>query len=140
MYNIQCKNTHRRLVCGCPVVSGKGMGLWWPAAGLGARTVAVHAWDLLRSPLSSLHPPWFGPRSIAGREHSSTHQQKIGLRFTEHGSQLIRRRPSFPLSQSLPSGSFLKPLILLHKTESHSHRKLTNLITWTTALSNSMKL
>ena len=27
----------------------------------------------------------------------------------------IRRRPSFPLSQSLPSGSFHKPLILLHQ-------------------------
>ena len=26
------------------------------------------------------------------------------------------------------------------QTENHSHRKLTNLITWTTALSNSMKL
>ena len=28
--------------------SGEGMGQWWPAAGLGAQTVAVHAWDLLR--------------------------------------------------------------------------------------------
>ena len=28
--------------------SGEGMGQWWPAAGLGARTVVVHAWDLLR--------------------------------------------------------------------------------------------
>ena len=27
----------------------------------------------------------------------------------------IRKRPSFPFSQSLPSGSFLKPLILLHQ-------------------------
>ena len=27
----------------------------------------------------------------------------------------IRIRPSFPLSQSLPSGSFHKPLILLHQ-------------------------
>ena len=27
----------------------------------------------------------------------------------------IRTRPSFPLSQSLPSGSFHKPLILLHQ-------------------------
>ena len=34
----------------------------------------------------------------------------------------IRTRPRFPFSQSLPSGSFHKPLI--------------NLITWTTALSN----
>ena len=56
---------------------------------------------------------------------------------------LIRTRLSFPLSQSLPSGSFHKPLILLPKrenvyrqTENHRHRKLTNLITWTTALSN----
>ena len=24
------------------------MARWWPAAGLGAQTVAVHAWDLLR--------------------------------------------------------------------------------------------
>ena len=46
----------------------------------------------------------------------------------------IRIRPCFPLSQ---------PLILLllrADTENHNHRKLTNLITWTTALSNSMKL
>ena len=52
-------------------------------------------------------------------------------------------RPCFPLSQSLPSGSFLKPLILVHQRadkQNHNHRKLTNLITWTTAFSNSMKL
>ena len=24
------------------------MGQWWPAAGLGALSVAVHAWDLLK--------------------------------------------------------------------------------------------
>ena len=24
------------------------MGRWWPAAGLGALSVAVHAWDLLK--------------------------------------------------------------------------------------------
>ena len=43
----------------------------------------------------------------------------------------IRTRPSFPLSQSLPSGSFHKALIRLHQkahTENHNHRKLTNLI------------
>ena len=28
----------------------------------------------------------------------------------------------------------------MHTHETHNHRKLTNLITWTTALSNSMKL
>ena len=53
----------------------------------------------------------------------------------------IRTRPSVPLSQSVPSGSFHKP----HpsdgrQTENHNHRKLKNLITWTTTLCNSMKL
>ena len=55
----------------------------------------------------------------------------------------IRRRPSFPFSQFLLSGSFHKP----HpspsegrQTENHNHRILTNLITWITAFSNSMKL
>ena len=37
-----------RLVCGCLGVSDEGVGLWWPAAGSGARTVAVNGWDLLR--------------------------------------------------------------------------------------------
>ena len=37
-----------RLACGCPGVSSEGVGQWWPAAELGAQTVAVHAWDLLR--------------------------------------------------------------------------------------------
>ena len=56
----------------------------------------------------------------------------------------IRTRPSFLLSQFLPSGSFQLPLILIHqradRMKNHNHRKLTKLITWTTALSNSMKL
>ena len=55
----------------------------------------------------------------------------------------IRTRPSIPLSQSLPSGSFHKPLTLLHQKADRvktSHRKLINLITWTTALFDSMKL
>ena len=53
-------------------------------------------------------------------------------------------RPSFPFSQSLPSRSFHKPLILLHqradRMKTTINIKLTDLITWTTALYNSMKL
>ena len=45
------------LACGCPGVSGGGMGQWWPAAGLGALSVAVHAWDLLREVTIILLPP-----------------------------------------------------------------------------------
>ena len=54
----------------------------------------------------------------------------------------IRTRLSIPLSQSLPPGSFHKPLTPSEgrQTENHNHRKLTNLITRTTALFNSMKL
>ena len=55
----------------------------------------------------------------------------------------IRTRPSLPLSESLPSGSFHKPLFYPsegRQSENHSHRKLTNLITWTTALPNSVEL
>ena len=56
----------------------------------------------------------------------------------------IRIKPSFPFSPSLPSGNFHKPLILLYQRadwlKKHNHRKLTNLITWTTTLSDSMTL
>ena len=31
-----------------PVHDPGGVGQWWPAAGLGALSVAVHAWDLLK--------------------------------------------------------------------------------------------
>ena len=47
-------------------------------------------------------------------------------------SPAIRTRPSFPLSQSLPSGSFHKPLPSPsegRQTENHNYRKLANLIT-----------
>ena len=56
---------------------------------------------------------------------------------------VIRTRPRFSHSQSLSSESFHK----LHpypsevtQNENHNHRKLAKLITWITALSNSMKL
>ena len=55
----------------------------------------------------------------------------------------IRTTTSFPLSLSLPSGSFHKPLILIHHRVDRMKttiRKLIKLTTWTTALSNSVKL
>ena len=39
---------HSRLAYGSPEVSAEGVGWWWHAAGLGAQSVALHAWDLLR--------------------------------------------------------------------------------------------
>ena len=56
----------------------------------------------------------------------------------------IRTGPSFPPQsvspiRELPWASYLSPSEG-GQTENHNHRKLTNLIRWTTALSNSMKL
>ena len=78
-----------------------------------------------------------------GREHSPAHPQKIGLKIYWAWPLSSEQDPVFPLSQSLPSGSSHEPLILLHQRadkENYIHIILTNLITWTTALSNSMKL
>ena len=69
----------------------------------------------MKSPLSSLPPPWFGLRSNNGEGTGPAHQQKIGLKVYWAWPPHIRTRPSFPLSQSLPSGSVDKPLILLHQ-------------------------
>ena len=119
------------------------MNQWWPAAELGELSVAGHAWDLLKEiTIIFITSTIVWPRYITGREHSPTHQQKIKDLLTM--ALPIRTRPNLSLSQSLPSGSFHKPLTLLHQegrqTENHNHRKLNTLITWATAFSNSMKL
>ena len=49
-----------------------------------------------------------------GREHSPTHQQKIGLKIYWAWPQAYQNKTQFP-SQSLPSRSFHKPLILIHQ-------------------------
>ena len=71
-----------RLVCGCLGVSDVGMGGWWPAAGLGARTVAVHAWDPLREvTIIFITSIIVGPQVSSMGEQSSTQQQKIGFKI-----------------------------------------------------------
>ena len=98
-----------RLGWECPGVSSGGVGQWWPAAGLGALSVAVHAWDLLRETSTIVWPQansWKGTQL-----HPSTDNWIKDLLSM---APPIRTRPSFLLRQSLPSGSFHKPLILLH--------------------------
>ena len=75
--------------------------------------VGYSPWGPKESDMTEWHHFHF---QITGREHSPTLQQKIGLKIYwawPHPS--VTGRPSFPLSQSLPSGSFHKPLILLHQ-------------------------
>ena len=92
------------------------MGWWWPAARLGALSVAVHAWDLLREVTiifitSTIVWPQVNSRGGTQLNPSTENCIKDLLSM----APTIRTRPSFPLSQSLPSGSFHKPLILLHQ-------------------------
>jgi len=49
------------------------------------------------------------------REHSPTHQQKTGLKIYSAWPPHTRARPSFLHSQFLLTGSFHKPLILVHQ-------------------------
>ena len=76
------------------------------------------------------------------KEHSPNHQQKTELNLLSMALLTIART-SFPHSQSLPSGCFHKPLILIHQrteNENHNFRKLSKMITWITALCKLMKL
>ena len=49
------------------------------------------------------------------REHSPAHQTENWIKDLLSTALPIRTRPSSPHSQSLPTGSFHKPLILLHQ-------------------------
>ena len=130
-----------RLACECPEVSGRDLGQWWPAAGSGALSAPVHAWNLFKEVIfititftTYYYLPYLhhnlASGQTTGREHRPTHQQKIGL------------RPRFPLSlshQEASIASYPYPLGA-RQNENHNHRKLTYLITRTIALSNSVKL
>ena len=74
---------------------------------------------------------------ITGRKYSPTHQQKIGLKIYWTWSHLSEQDP---VSTSVSLSHQETSISLLSRTGNHNHRKLTSLITWTTALSISMKL
>ena len=77
-----------------------------------------------------------------GREHSPDHQRKIGLKIYWGWLRPSEQDPVSPtVSVSHQEASIsLFSLFLRGQTEwKPHHRKLIKLITWTTALSNSMK-
>ena len=88
----------------------------WPASGLGALSATVLAWDLLKEVTIILKTSTkFGLR-LNNREGTQPHPSTENWNKDLLSMAIpIRTRPSFPLSQSLPSGSFHKPLILLHQ-------------------------
>ena len=94
-------------------VSGGGMGRWWHAAGSGALSVAVRC----------TRPSEVGHHYLYHFDHSFVSGQTTGgdtalpinkncIKDLLSTTPPIRTRPSFPHSQSLPSGSFHKTLIL----------------------------
>ena len=123
-------------------ISSRGVGRRWPDAGLGAVSVAVHAWDLLKEvAIIFITSTIVWAQAKSRVVHPSIENWVKDLLSM---ALPIRTRPNFPLSQSLPSESFHKASYPSpsegRQTENHSHRKLTNLVTWTRALSNSVKL
>ena len=104
-----------RLARECPGVSGGGVGRRWPAARLGALSAAVHAWDLLKEAAIIFITStivWPQVKQQGGNTALST---EICVEDLLSMALPIRTRPSFPLSQSLPSGSLHKLLILIHQ-------------------------
>ena len=87
------------------------MGQWRAAAGSSALSVAVPAWDLWKEVTiifitSTIVWPQVNKREGKQPHPSTENLIKDLLSIAPH----IRTRPSFPLSQSLLSGSFHKPL------------------------------
>ena len=92
------------------------MGQWWPAAGLGALSVAKHVWELLKEVAIIFITStivWLQVNNMDGIQlHPSTENC---IKDLWSMAPPIRTRPSFPLSQSLPSGNFHELLILLYQ-------------------------
>ena len=76
-------------------------------AGLGALSVAVHAWDLLKEVTIIFITSTIVRPQVNSREGTQLHlSTENWVKDLLTMDPLIRTRPSFPLSQSLPSGSF----------------------------------
>ena len=77
------------------------MGQWWPAAGLGAWTVAVQAWDLLRDVTIIFITSSIVWPQVKGREGTQLHvSTENWIKDLLSMASSIRTRPSFPLSLS----------------------------------------
>ena len=117
------------------------MGRRWPAAELGALSVArMGPFEGSHPYLHCLHHSLTSGQ-ITGREHSSAHQHNVGLKIYwawPCPSEQDPVSPSVSLSHQEASISLL-PFSIRGQRLKTNHRKLSNLITWTTALSNSVK-
>ena len=101
----------------CLWVSGslrQRCGSWWPAAGLEALIVAIHAWTLLRDVTINFITSTIVWPQLNSREETQLHSSTENWIKDLLSMVLpIRTRPRIPLGQSIPSGSFHKPFIFL---------------------------
>ena len=89
---------------------------WWPAARLGAVSVAVHAWDILKEVAIIFITSTIVWLQVNSREGTQLHPSiENWIKDLLNMALPIRPRPSIPLSQYIPSRSFQKPLIPLHQ-------------------------
>ena len=99
----------------CPGVSGGGVSQKWPAVGSGAQTAAflgaMTYWH--RSFLKEVD---ITPTVVWPQAKLQPHLlAEVWIKDLLSLALLTRATPSFPHNQSLPSGSFHKPLILIHQ-------------------------
>ena len=95
-----------RLAYECPGVSSRGIDQWWPAAGLGALSVAIHAWDLLKEVTIIFITSTIVWPQVNSREGTQLHPSRENWIKDLLMVPCTRTRPSFPLSQSLPPVQF----------------------------------
>ena len=87
-----------------------------PAARFGALSVAVHKWELLKEVTVIFITFTIVWPQVNSREGTQLHPPTENwIKDLLSMALPIRTRPSFPLSQSLPSGIFHKPHIILHQ-------------------------
>ena len=92
------------------------MGQQGSAAESGALSATVPAWDLLKEVAIIFITSTILGLRLNNREGTQPHPStEKWVKDLLSRPLTIRTRPSFPHSQSLPSGSFHKPLILLHQ-------------------------
>ena len=113
----------------CTGVSGRGVGQWWPAAGSGALSVIVCAQEDLLKEVTIIFITstivWPQVQQHGGNTAPPKAENLIKDLLSK--APPIRPRPSFPLSQSLPSGNFHKPVCLIHQRADRMKTTITEI-------------
>ena len=92
------------------------MGWWWPAAGLGGTECGITCMGSSEGGHHYLPYLHYSLAQVNSREGTQPHPSTgHWIKDLLSMAPAIRTRPSPPLSQPLSSGSFHKPLILLHQ-------------------------